>query len=390
MKICFETFGCRLNRAEALDDEAKCLAKGHHIVTSHADADLIIVRGCSVTEKAQRDCEKLISHLRRKYPRKQLVVTGCLKEARDFNIDGGKDAVPTRTCRAYLKVQDGCDCACTFCIVPQFRGRSVSTPFDSVVDRAKRFIDAGYHEIVVTGCNLSLYASGSRRLADLAAALAELDAGCRVRIGSVEPGRAALDLVDAMAERPNICRFLHVPVQSGSDRLLIAMKRPYRVRHVEELFLAARKQLGDVLLGADMISGFPGETNLDHMTSQQLLRRHEVVNVHAFPFSERPGTPAAKLKNAVPPPLRSQRAKALAATGDLARREFAKRFVGREVDIVVENEKTAGGWTGEYLWFERAPHAGEGAAAAEVRRRQLVRVRVVEATKHGRLLGAPV
>ena len=193
MKVCFETFGCRLNRAEALDQEAEYLADGWKLTSSHSDADLIIVRGCSVTRRAQRDCEHLIAHIRKKYPNKRLLVEGCLATSRTEKIAvrhapvqaSGKSSlsVPTRTARAYLKVQDGCSGKCTFCIVPKFRGKSSSIDFDAILDKAKRFIDVGYHEIVVTGCNISLYASGGKRLPELMDALAGLSPECRIRLG---------------------------------------------------------------------------------------------------------------------------------------------------------------------------------------------------------------
>ena len=210
MKVCFETFGCRLNRAEALEQEAEYLAGGWKLTSSHSDADVIIVRGCSVTRRAQRDCEQLISHIRKKYPNKRLLVEGCLAAAHTSKIVAPQPHVapknasdnapiPTRTARAYLKVQDGCAGKCTFCIVPKFRGKSSSVDFDAVLDKAKRFIDVGYHEIVVTGCNLSLYAAGGKRLPELMDALAALSPDCRIRLGSLEPSEVAMDVVAVMA-----------------------------------------------------------------------------------------------------------------------------------------------------------------------------------------------
>ena len=182
MKVCFETFGCRLNKAEALQMEADYLANGWEVTDNHADANLFVVRGCSVTARAQHECEKLISRLRRQYPAAEIKICGCLKSTDTSpTIEQSNNqtisALPLRTARAYLKVQDGCAGKCAFCIVPKFRGESRSEPFTALLDRAKRFIDAGYREIVVTGCNLALYASEDNRLPDLVSALAGLDAG---------------------------------------------------------------------------------------------------------------------------------------------------------------------------------------------------------------------
>ena len=368
MNICFETFGCRLNRAETLDDEAKCLARGHRIVDSHSDADMIVVRGCSVTARAQRDCEHLIEHLKQKYPAKRVFITGCLANAKKLDISEPcsqsddmprpKAKVPTRTSRAYLKIQDGCSCGCTFCIVPKFRGTPTSIPFTDVLDKAKRFIDAGYHEIVLTGCNLMLYSSEGHRLADLVASLANLSPECRIRLGSVEPGAQAMELVHAMAENGNICRFLHLSIQSGSDTLLKAMRRPYTAKEIDAIAGEATRLMPLIGLGCDLIAGFPDESETDFRLTKGLLVRHCFANVHAFPFSERPGTIAAALPGRILPDVRKRRARELAEMGAESRRKFAKRFIGRTVEVIVENGNPTSGWTGEYLWLEASQAAG--------------------------------
>lgn len=387
MNVCFETFGCRLNRAEALEDEAKCLAVGHKVVTDHGEADFFVVRGCSVTSRAQHDCEKLIAHLREKYPMKRVFVTGCMNEAKPFVVKrrGDGPAIPTRTSRAYLKAQNGCNGECTFCIVPRFRGKSAAEEFTSVLDKAKRFVDTGYHEIVLTGCNLSLYASGGKRLPDLVAALAELDPACRIRLGSLEPFLTAEETIDAMAEHANVCRFLHMPVQSGSHAVLSKMKRPYTPDEVERLMNKARQLMPSVALGADMIAGFPGETERDHMASEALLTRMRIVNVHAFPFSRRPGTPAAAMPGQLDHDLICDRARRLAKLGEANRRAFATRFVGKTVEVVIESGSRSVGWTGEYLWFEeRSP---DGGAVPKPLPKRETGVFIVRETRDGRLYG---
>lgn len=396
MHICFDTFGCRLNKAEALGDEARCIAKGHRIVDSHAEADLVIVRGCSVTARAQRECEALVKHLRKHYPNKRVIVTGCLPGAQKLNIDpsgrGGASAkkaspVPMRTSRAYLKVQDGCSRGCAFCIVPKFRGAPVSVPFDTAMDSAKRFIDAGYSEIILTGCNLALYSDGSRRLPDLAAAIAEAFPGGRVRLGSVEPGPCADELVDAMAGHENICRSLHLSVQSGSDRILTLMRRRYTAGGVAELAAKARRLMPLLGLGCDLIAGFPGETEGDFRETKRLVVRCGFTNVHAFPFSERPGTAAATLPGRILPEIRHARARELAAAAKEALRRFAANFTGKTVQIAVESVLPAAGWTSEHLWLEeRLPPPSIGHAQAEALRRSLISFKV-RTVKDGVLRG---
>ena len=376
MKVCFETFGCRLNKAEALQMEADYLARGWERTESHANADLFVIRGCSVTAHAQSECEKLIAHLKRKYPLAQFRICGCI-DKKTLKVPGlespnvrvprfpnrqplkpsslqtlkssNPQTVPTRTARAYLKVQDGCAGNCTFCIVPKFRGTSKSEDHTSLLDKAKRFIEAGYHEIVVTGCNLSLYASQGKRLPNLLAALAGLDADCRIRLGSIEPGSCALETVQAMAEHSNVCRFLHLTAQSGSEKILRTMRRPYSVRDIDLVAATAAKLMPRIGLGCDLMTGFPGETELDHLASKGLLTRLPFNNAHVFPFSERPGTPAAAFHDSVPKDVRSARAHDLSELIRTKRRTFAKTFIGQTVEIIVEDGKTGRGWSGEYL-----------------------------------------
>lgn len=375
MNVYFETFGCRLNRAEALEEEAKYLAAGFTRVGRPSAADVVVVRGCSVTARAQRDSEKFIDGVRSRHPNLRVVVTGCLRtRSSDFHppaaVVSATDAVPVSTARAYLKVQDGCSGACTFCIVPSFRGASRSVPFGEVLAKARRFIAAGYREIVVTGCNLALYASEGRRLGELVAALAALSPETRIRLGSVEPGAAASALLDVMAETPNVCRFLHIPIQSASDRLLRAMGRPYLVKDVQDLLTRALKLLPDLALGCDLMSGFPGETVADHGMTCAFVRMRPFSNVHVFPFSERPGTRAAELVGAVPRDVRSARAHELADLGAASRRRFAARRIGTTVSVVVESDSELAGWTGNYLWCRM-----HGVRMRE-RRRELVQARV--------------
>lgn len=397
MKVCFDTFGCRLNRAEALALEAGFLARGWTTTDSHADANLIVVRGCSVTARAQHDCEKLIAHLREKYPMKRLIVTGCLKDRHnEILLRDVKPATATRTARAYLKVQDGCNGTCAFCIVPQFRGKSAAVDFDEVLGSARRFLDAGYREIVVTGCNLSQYLSQGRRLPDLLAALAELDGGTgfRIRLGSLEPSPVALETVRAVAAHANICRYLHIPVQSGSNRILGAMRRPYTTREVTALVREAENLMPGLGLGCDILTGFPDESDYDFLATQSLLARLKFNRFHVFPFSERPGTVAAQLPSAVPREIRHARAREIAAQGETARTRFINGFKGKTVAIVVEDEKRLAGWTSEYVWCEvgekRAqPYVNAHARGRTIRRRDLVEIRVREVNGHV-LVGDPV
>ncbi len=429
MLVALKTFGCRLNRAESLDLQARLAVAGHQIVDltrGTVPPDVILVRGCSVTARAQRDCEKEIGRLRRRFPAARIVIGGCLPNAVDLskavplaapatpqrsarradptNATSGRDrtplrsadptsatsgrdrtplrsAVPLVTSRAYLKVQDGCSGKCAFCIVPQFRGRPGSVPFEEVLAQARAYLAAGYHELVVTGCNLALYRSNSKGLPELLAALAKLDAKLgrggspsrppsdvlrtarsavptngtvpihRVRLGSLEPGICDDRILDVFAENENICRFIHLSLQSGSNAILKRMNRPYPIETVARFREKAFNLLGRGLsLGADVITGFPGETEANFAETLAFVERAPLpfTNLHVFPYSERPGTPAATMDGVLPRAVRLERARTLEARGRALRADFARSFVGQTVEVCVERGGDHG-WTSEYL-----------------------------------------
>ena len=384
MKVAFVTFGCRLNRAESLDLEARYRAAGHEIIDLDMASretggplpiaanipDLILVRGCSVTAKAQRDCEKAIANLHTRFPLTEIRPLGCLPNAQATGtVPPNMETIPMQTSRAYLKIQDGCNGKCAFCIVPHFRGAPVSVPFREIMVRTKAFLEAGYREIVLTGCNISLYKSEGHILASLLGVLAELGTvPMRIRIGSVEPGKGCEKILDVMANHPNICKFLHLSLQSGSDRILKRMKRPYNIGLVDRFCTMARERLGpDLALGADVITGFPGETDEDFAATREFLVQHAFSKLHVFPYSERPGTPAATMDGALPRSVRLVRARNLTALGRVQRAAFAQTFLGREVEVCVERGGEHG-WTDAYL-----PCKWKGPAE----RRSLVRMRVI-------------
>lgn len=371
------TFGCRLNRAESLEQEAQYAAAGWDVVQMpssvedcgalDADApDVIVVRGCSVTAKAQRDCEKKIAQLHTRFPEAEVLTVGCLPGAQPIPAHLAPPSLPDasapinrRLSRAYLKVQDGCSGKCAFCIVPSFRGSPVSVPFEQALSRARAYLDAGFREIVVTGCNLCLYRDSNRRLPELASAIAGLESsGHRVRLGSIEPGLCDTSLLDAMEANPNICRFLHLSLQSGSNRILRLMRRPYTIEHVAEFCADARRRFGERLaFGADVITGFPGETDADFdetkaFLSSQLSTPNSqlstfISHLHIFPYSEREGTEAATMKPSVPVDVRRTRAKELEAIAAANHEKFARSLIGQEVQVCVERD--GNGRTDEYV-----------------------------------------
>ncbi|MDE3274552.1 MAG: radical SAM protein, partial [Verrucomicrobiota bacterium] len=258
--------------------------------------------------------------------------------------------------RAYLKVQDGCSGRCSYCIVPSFRGKPTSIPFHTVLGRARAFLAAGFREIILAGCNLCLYKSEGRGIAELAAALAALESpGHRIRFGSIEPGMCDDSILDAMEGAANICRFLHLSLQSGSDRILKLMRRPYTSGQVLSFCAEACRRLGPRLaLGADIIAGFPGESDSDHEATKRFVSMNmhmaddafrrpaqeaalsPFIHLHVFPYSERPGTEAATMAGSIPAEVRRRRAKEIESIGLRNRLGFASRLVGKTVAVCAE------------------------------------------------------
>jgi len=382
MTVAFKTFGCRLNRAETAQFEAGFVAAGFIRVPFGTPADVVVFHTCAVTQAAENEGLKLIRSLRKKEPAALFVLAGCAVEAaapdllqalgvdlivpretkdelvsavlRHLEIDVvPSPVVPVRTTqRASLKIQDGCDFFCSYCIVPHTRGLPRSRPFEACLQEACAFIAAGFQELVVTGCNIACYADGKQGLVDVLDALARLPGLGRLRLGSIEPGTIERDVLALMAETPRICKFLHLPIQSGDNAVLARMKRRYTADEITLTLNDALQRLPLLGLGADIITGFPGESHEAFARTRTLLEAFPFSNLHVFPYSERPGTPAATFDGSVPEPERRRRAAELTRIKERQRAAFAQRFIGRAVEVLVErfdSEGHAQGWTGEYL-----------------------------------------
>ena len=382
MTLSFKTFGCRLNRAETARFEAEFAAAGFTRVAFGAPAEIVILHTCAITQSAENECLKLARALKKKNPRVLLVLVGCAVEAASPEVlralpvdliiprdkkDGlvalvlgrvgiapaATPVVPVRsTQRASLKIQDGCDFFCTYCIVPHTRGEPRSRPFAECLHEAEAFIATGFQEIVVTGCNIACYRDGGNRLVDLLAALAGLPGLGRLRLGSVEPGTVEREIVALMAATPKLCRFLHLPIQSGDNGVLARMGRRYTVEDVADTLGDTLRRMPNLGLGADIITGFPGETAEAFAQTRALIEAFPFSNVHVFPYSERPGTPASAYDRVVPDAERRRRAADLVQLKQVKRAKFAQAFLGRAVEVLVERFDASGaahGWTGEYL-----------------------------------------
>jgi len=380
--VSFKTFGCRLNHAESAQFEAEFTAAGFARVPFGTPAEVIVVHSCAVTQKAENECLKMLRTLRKNDPRACLVLTGCAVEACS---DAQRSALPvdvmvprdqksglvplvlrhlgvqsvmqpvTPACstkRAALKIQDGCDFFCAYCIVPHTRGAPNSRPFDDCLADAQQMLLAGFHEIVVTGCNIACYSHGPHTLVDLVSALLALPGLGRLRLGSIEPGTIERTVIELMAQSPKLCPFLHLPVQSGDNGVLARMRRRYTVEAVTETLRDALSRMPHVGLGADVICGFPGETAEAFERTRAWIETSPFSKLHVFPYSERPGTPAATFEGRVPVTERKRRTQVLIEIAANKRSAFAKQFVGCSTEFLVERfdkDGRAHGWSGEYL-----------------------------------------
>lgn len=353
-------------------------AEGYsHTETAH-DADLIVVNTCAVTETAERKGRAAIRAALRQNAHSEIVVTGCMAERSPTallksgatRVIGNREkerflqtlhsgdpiqvggiernepwsdgvvveGLDTRT-RALLKVQDGCSQHCTYCIVPKLRGQGRSLPIGEAVVRAKRLVDHGIKEIVVTGVALGTYGFDTGRedtLPDLVNALSRVHGLKRLRLGSIEPWAASERLLKTIAESETVCPHLHLPFQSGSDDILRRMNRRYSVAQLETIFDVAFKLRGDWGIGADVIVGFPGESDTLYEQTKTFLTRLPVAYLHVFPFSARPGTAATKLPERIPAKVAEARAQDLRTLSRSLRAVFHSKFVGSDVEAVVE------------------------------------------------------
>jgi threonylcarbamoyladenosine tRNA methylthiotransferase MtaB len=407
MKIAIRTIGCRANQADSAELARALDRRVTAVVDELAEAELIVINTCCVTAEAERDCRKTARRALREAPGARVVLTGCavtavpaIGEQIDGEVElvGGGDWEPAglarwinglavgqgdgplttaagrrgRT-RALLKVQHGCSHGCAYCVVPRARGPERSTPRAQLLEEVEQRAADGYRELVLTGVQLGAWGvdlPGRPRLAQLLVAVADRFAPGRLRLSSIEPWSVDDDLIEAVAGHDRICPHLHVPLQSGSDRILTAMGRGYRATEFRELAHRAARRIDDLAFGTDVLAGFPGEDEADFGATLELLEQVAPSYLHAFPFSPRPGTRAADLEQRPTREVARQRVRRVRELGARAANRFRGAQVGREHEVIVEqvDGATARGLTGNYLTVE-LPGAG-------LRGGELIRARV--------------
>ncbi len=396
LSIWLHVLGCRSNLCEGDFLAGDLEARGALVRQEPQGCSAAVVVTCSVTAEADRKCRQAVRRARRTVGESGLVaVCGCwaqgaeADEARALGVDllvGNRrkgelaDALeamardgrafrdlrsdlartreweelpasrPAFHTRAFLKVQEGCDHFCSYCVIPFLRGRSTSRPADHAMDEARRLLDAGCTEMVLTGIHLGVYGrdTGSS-LAELVRALSALPGLERLRLGSLEPFALSDPLLEALGESPVFCPHLHLPLQSGDDGVLGRMRRGYTADDFARVCDRARDRLGpDLHISSDILVGFPGEDDGAFGNTLRLMRRAGIGRVHVFPFSPRRGTPAAEFGDRVNPTVASARAAEAARLGEELLNAYAARFVGQTLPVLAEGGRR-GGYTPHFL-----------------------------------------
>jgi threonylcarbamoyladenosine tRNA methylthiotransferase MtaB len=395
--IALHTLGCKLNYAETSTIGRAFAQAGFNVVEGHAPADVVLLNTCSVTERADRECRQVIRRALRTSPEAYVIVTGCYAQLQPetiARIDGVDLVVGTRdkfnvlglagdfrkrdlpqvyvSCideadsfeaayaadtdgrtRAFLKVQDGCDYTCAFCTIPRARGESRSVPVGAIVRQAELIAAQGFREIVLSGVNVGDYGRkiGSSLL-ELLRALDRVDGVERYRISSIEPNLLTPAVVEFVCSSGRFCDHFHIPLQSGSDSVLRGMRRRYDTAQYRRLVEQIRVMAPEAGIGADVITGFPGETDARFEETYAFLSELPVSYLHVFTYSERPDTDALLFQGAVEPKHRFARNERLRMLGLKKRHAFQATFIGRDVRVLVEHPAGEGlmsGLTSNYL-----------------------------------------
>ncbi len=401
-RIALYALGCKVNQEEGAAILDLFPQDAFETVDFQEPADIYIVNTCTVTHLADKKSRQLLRRTARENPGAIIVAMGCysqmnpqeaaalpgvdlvigtnnrhllpqlleqLKKARKEGFmdtmvvveDPKKATVYTdipvsgslhQRVRAYLKIEDGCNNFCSYCIIPYARGPVRSKPLELILTQGRELVAAGYPEIVLTGIHTGAYGSdlpGNVRLSDVAAALAALPGLKRLRLGSVEPPEVTCDLLDIMAKYDNICPHLHIPLQAGDDDTLKAMGRHYTQGEYAAIVERIRQALPMAAITTDIMVGFPGEDETRFQNSLAFARKMAFAKIHVFPYSVRPGTKAALFSNQVSPEAKAERVRAMQTVGEEGRARFAAAYIGEPLRVLVEQKEVIGGksyWTG--------------------------------------------
>ena len=390
IKFTVTTLGCKVNQYESYAIAQQLKSAGNSQVDNKQRADLCIINTCAVTQKASMQSRQAVRQAIRANPGARIIVTGCYAQTEPGAINkiegidqiighAYKHKIPemvhsldkqnrsplpmikrssfigrefeaspitafgNRT-RPFLKIQDGCDSHCTYCIVPYARGPSRSMPVETVLSHIRRLNHAGYHEVILSGIHLGAYGKDFQPKTDLFSLLIriyECRTIDRVRLSSIEPLELTDDIIKLVAETDQFCQHFHIPLQSGDNDVLRKMNRPYTGLFFKDLVLKINKLAPDAAIGADVLIGFPGETDNAFDNTYSLIEELPVTYLHVFPFSSRKGTPASKYPEKIPSTVIKDRCQKMRRLGDLKKKHFYKKFIGQKIDTLMEDKNKA-------------------------------------------------
>ena len=392
--VAFTTLGCRVNQYDTDAMRGLFLQYGYETVDFDDKADIYVINTCSVTNMGERKSRQLIRKAKRTNENAYIIVTGCYAQlAPDAiaAIEGVNLVIGTNNrhrivelveqldstekqisvvrnimeqstfeemplygneidkVRAFMKIQEGCNNYCTFCIIPYTRGKLKSRRIEDILAEAKRLVAHGYREIVLTGIHLGNYGvelPEKTTLADVVKALLTIPELQRIRLGSIESVEVSDELINLMATEPRFCSHLHLPLQAGSDHILKLMNRHYTLDEFKQLVKRLRSRIDGLVITTDIIAGFPGETDEDFDDTMNTVREIGFTHIHAFPYSKREGTPAAVMEDQVPEAVKKTRVALLNSLSHEGLRKYANTLIGQTVEILVEQEVD-----GQYLGF---------------------------------------
>lgn len=423
--VSFITLGCKVNQYDSDAMRTLFIQNGYKVTESDAPADVYVVNTCSVTSIGDRKSRQMVRRIRRENPSAVIAVAGCyaqlapevfeemgnvdvivgmqnrsriveyveqsarsnavLNEVRDVmavkdfeNLT--VDAEGEVKTRAFIKVQEGCDNYCTFCIIPYARGRLKSRKQKDAIEEIKHLVDRGYREVVLTGIHLGNYGKDlhdGTSLSSLVNELLKIPDLLRIRLGSIESVELSEELIHLMNSEPRVCRHLHLPIQSGSDDVLRAMNRHYRLTEYKNLIADLRKRIPDLALTTDLIVGFPGETEENFRETLATLEELKFSAIHIFPYSQRIGTPAATYPDQVLPEIKKERVHRVQELEKKLSEAYRRRFLGKSVRVLLEEEKDGcfEGLSDEYI---RVYLKGEG-----IERGKIYSVKINSLTEDG-------
>jgi len=396
-RVAFHTLGCKLNFSETATISRDFLSHGFEKVNYREKADIYVLNTCSVTENADKEARKFIRQAKQRNPNSSVAVIGCYAQLKpndiaaidgvdivlgaeekfnllnhldSINLNGSTKVIQSeidqvhkftpsyssaeRT-RSFLKIQDGCDYTCSFCTIPLARGQSRSDTISNTLKVAKEVAETDTREIVLTGVNIGDYGKGSNEtLFDLIKQLDLLDGIDRIRISSIEPNLLTNEIIEFCASSKKFMPHFHVPLQSGSDKILGAMRRRYKRDLYVNRVTRIKQTIADACIGVDVIVGFPGETEKDFLDTYNFLNELDISYLHVFTYSERPNTDAIEMSEIVSKEIRRERSKMLHILSDKKRRFFHDQFISKFRPVLFENMKNGKllGHTDNYIQIQ--------------------------------------